>query len=189
MLFFDTDTIEKRDRADAVSTSMLDATLSTDLVHHDPDNVWLRMAATRVGVVEFVHVDTSSMDTRRTSRQVASDEAPTVALSLGMGRRSAIEQDGDAIAGRLSALNLVELTRPYQSWIPRGTKGWSVKIPWTSSLCHLARSAEPGRASRPARCTRCSVSTCARWAARPAGSTWDYPVLCSGRRLWRSPEH
>jgi AraC-like DNA-binding protein len=129
MLLFDTDTIARRERAEAVSASMLDATLSTDLVHHDPDDVWLRIAAAQVGPVEFVHVSTSGMDTRRTARQVASDEAPTVALSLGMGRRSAIEQDGDEIAGRLSALNLVELTRPYRSYIPHGTRGWSVKIP------------------------------------------------------------
>jgi AraC-like DNA-binding protein len=129
MLLFDTDALEKRDRPDAVSASMLDATLSTNLVHHDPDDAWLRIAATQVGVVELVHVATSGMDTRRTPRHVASDETPTVALSLGMGRGSAIEQDGVAIAGRLGTLNLVELTRPYHSSIPRGTVGWSVKIP------------------------------------------------------------
>lgn len=129
MLRFDTDTLEERERADAVSVSMLDATFSTDLLHHDPDDVWLRIAAQQFGVVELVHVDTSGMDTRRTSRHLSSDEMPTVALSLGMGRRSAIEQDGEAIPGRLSALNLVELTRPYRSYIPRGTAGWTVKIP------------------------------------------------------------
>ena len=41
MLVFDTATVPARQRADAVSSAMLDATLSTDLVHHDPSLVQL----------------------------------------------------------------------------------------------------------------------------------------------------
>jgi AraC-like DNA-binding protein len=129
MLVFDTDTLDERERADAVSASMRDATLSTELVHHDPEDVWLRILDTHVGVVDLVHVDTSGMDTRRTPRHVADDEVPTIALSLGMGCSGVIEQDGVEIGARLSTLNLVELTRPYRSLIPHGTVGWSVKIP------------------------------------------------------------
>jgi AraC-like DNA-binding protein len=129
MLRFDTATLDERDRADAVSASMLDATLSTSLVHHDPDDVWLRIASVDVGVVDLTHVAASGMDTTRTSRQVADDEVPTIALSLGVGRQGVIEQDGVEISAALSTVNLVELTRPYRSRIPRGTAGWSAKIP------------------------------------------------------------
>jgi len=129
MLLFDTDTLDERERADAVSASMIDATLSTDLVHHDPADVWLRITSVDVGVVDLTRVAASGMDTTRTSRQVADDEVPTVALSLGVGRRGVIEQDGVEIPAVLSTVNLVELTRPYRSRIPRGTDGWSLKIP------------------------------------------------------------
>ena len=42
MRVFDTATLPTAERADAVSDAMLDATLSTSLVHHDPLEVWLR---------------------------------------------------------------------------------------------------------------------------------------------------
>ena len=151
MLLFDTDTLDKRDRAEAVSASMLEATLSTNLVHHDPGDVWLRIAATQVGVVELVFVDTSGMEMHRTPRHVASDETPTIALSLGVGRLGEIEQDGIAIPARLSHLNLVELTRPYRSSVPRGTAGWSVKIPLDELALPSAtiRKARAGVATSP----------------------------------------
>ena len=63
MLLFDTATLDERDRADAVSASMIDATLSTDLVHHDPADVWLRITSVDVGVVDLTRVAASGMDT------------------------------------------------------------------------------------------------------------------------------
>ena len=148
MLLFDTATLDQRDRADAVSASMIDATLSTDLVHHDPADVWLRISSVDVGAVDLTHVAASGMDTTRTSRRVADDEVPTIALSLGVGRPGVIEQDGLEISTALSTVNLVELTRPYRSRIPRGTAGWSVKIPWTSWRCRPAPSPGPGEHRR-----------------------------------------
>ena len=129
MLVFDTATVPERDRADAVSSAMLDATLTTDLAHHDPERVHLRIDTYGLGAVELTHVTTSGMDTTRTPRQTASDEEPVVALSLGTTRTGVIEQDGEQVGTRIGAVNLVELTRPYFSRIPHGTDGWSVKIP------------------------------------------------------------
>ena len=97
MLVFDTVTTPDRERADAVSSAMLDATLTTDLVHHDPDRVHLRIDAYGLGRAELTRVSTSGMDTTRTGRRTRSDEEPTVALSLGMTRTGVIEQDGAAL--------------------------------------------------------------------------------------------
>ncbi len=132
MLVFDTATVPQAERADAVSTAMLEATLSTNLVHHDPDDVWLRIGQVFLGSVELTRVATSGMDTTRTQRQAAtSDQVPTIALSLGVSRAGVIEQDGRELATRPETVNLVELTRPYRSRIPVGTDGWSIKIPVT----------------------------------------------------------
>jgi AraC-like DNA-binding protein len=130
MLVFDTVTVPEAERADAVSTAMLEATLSTNLVHHDPWDVWLRIDQVSLGPVELTRVTTSGMDTIRTQRQAgSSDQVPTVALSTGVGPAGVIEQDGREVTTRTDAVNLVELTRPYRSRIPVGTDGWSVKIP------------------------------------------------------------
>lgn len=129
MLVFDTATVAPRERADAVSTAMLDATLSTNLVHHEPSDVWLRLGAVPLGSVELTHVRSSGMDTTRTPRQAAGHDDPVVAFSLGMQRGSMIEQDGTEVRTSPRMLNVVELTRPYRSRIQRGTDGWSVKIP------------------------------------------------------------
>lgn len=129
MRVFDTVTIAAHERAEAVSAAMLDATLTTNLSHHDPARVHLRIDAYTLGRLELTRVATSGMDTTRTARQTASDEEPTVALTLGMTRTGVIEQDGRPISTRIGVVNLVELTRPYFSRIPHGTDGWSVKIP------------------------------------------------------------
>lgn len=129
MMLFDTVTIPARERADAVSAVMLGATLSTTLEHHDPTEVWLRIEEWGVGPVRLAHVATSGMDTTRTGRQTSSDEAPTIALSLGVGHGGVIEQHGEEVATSSATLSLVELTRPYRSRIPPRTNGWSAKIP------------------------------------------------------------
>lgn len=128
MLVFDTDVVPPRERADAVSSAMLEATLSTQLVHLDPDDVWLRMEGFRLGAVELARVATSGMDTRRTPRQTAGDAGPVVALTLGVGA-GLIDQAGVALGTAAHTVSLVELTRPYRSRIPHGTDGWSFKIP------------------------------------------------------------
>ena len=123
MRVFDTAMVPRAERADAVSEAMLDATLSTSLVHHDPQDVWLRLDHVQLGSVELARVSTSGMDTTRTQRQVAgSDQVPTVALTLRLGPSGLIEQDGTEVATRAEELNLVELTRPYRSRIPDGTR-------------------------------------------------------------------
>jgi AraC-like DNA-binding protein len=130
MRVFDTAGVPATERADAVSAAMLDVTLSTSLVHHDPRDVWLRIDHVQLGSVDLTRVSTSGMDTKRTRRQVAgSDQVPTVALSSGVGPSGVIEQDGTETSSAHEALSLVELTRPYRSRIPVGTDGWSVKIP------------------------------------------------------------
>lgn len=151
MLIFDTATVPVRERADAVSAAMLDATLTTRLEHHDLDRVHLRMDAYALGPVMLHRVAASGMDTTRTSRDTSSDEEPTVALSLGMTRAGVIEQRGQALRTQVSGVNLVELTRPYFSRIPHGTDGWSVKIPLAALSLHdgtVAR-ARPGLIASP----------------------------------------
>jgi AraC-like DNA-binding protein len=126
---FDTAAVALRERADAVSDAMLAATLSTQLVHHDPHDVWLRIEEHQLGGVSITHVVTSGMDTTRTRRQTAADSTPVIALSLGMARGSVLERYGEQRRTTPGAVNLVELTEPYRSRIARGTNGWSVKIP------------------------------------------------------------
>jgi len=129
MLVFDTAGVPARERADAVSTAMLEATLSTSLTHHDPRDVWLRIDRVQLGAVELNRVATSGMDTVRTRRQVAdSNHERTLALTYGV-RRGVIEQDGAAVSTGPPSVTVVELTRPYGSRIPGGSEGWSVKIP------------------------------------------------------------
>jgi AraC-like DNA-binding protein len=145
MLVFDTATVPAHERADAVSSAMLDATLSTDLVHHDPSRVQLVMHAHALGPVALTRVATSGMDTTRTARRVSSDEEPTIALSLGTTDTGVIEQDGRPIRTQVGTVNVVDLTRPYFSRIPDGTDGWSVKIP-LASLALPRGSVEQARA-------------------------------------------
>ena len=129
MLLFDTATLDVRERADAVSASMIDATLSTDLVHHDPADVCCdhgrRASASSTSPASPPRAWTRT----RTSRQVADDEVPTVALSLGVGRRGVIEQDG---SGDLRGTEHRQPGRADASLPvahPARTDGWSVKIP------------------------------------------------------------
>jgi AraC-like DNA-binding protein len=129
MLVFDTAAVPVRERADAVSSAMLDATLSTNLAHHDPSRVRLVMEAYTLGPVALTRVATSGMDTTRTPRRMSSDEEPTIALTLGMTSAGMIEQGGLTIGTQVGVVSLVELTQPYFSRIPDGTDGWSVKIP------------------------------------------------------------
>ena len=129
MQVFDTAAVPVRERADAVSDAMLEATLSTQLVHHDPHDVWLRIEEHQLGSVSLTHVVTSGMDTTRTRRQTAADSTSVIALSLGMGRGSVLERYGEQSRTTPGRVNLVELTDPYRSRISRGTDGWSVKIP------------------------------------------------------------
>jgi AraC-like DNA-binding protein len=129
MQLFDTATLPAHERADAVSEAMLEATLSTTLVHHRPSDVRLRLEAFQIGTVELTHVDSSGMDTTRTRRQTARDTERVVALSMGMAPTSVIEQHGEQVRTAPSTVNLVELTQPYRSRIGQGTDGWSVKIP------------------------------------------------------------
>ena len=77
------------------------------------------------------------------------------------GWLGAIEQDGIAIPARLSDLNLVELTRPYSSSIPRGTAGWSVKIPLDELALPSATIREARAVVATSRCTPCSPNTSA----------------------------
>lgn len=129
MLVFDTAAVPVRERADAVSDAMLGATLATQLVHHDPNDVWLRIEEHQLGSVSLTHVVTSGMDTTRTRRQTAADSASVIALSMGMARGSVLERYGEQQRTTPDTVNLVELTEPYRSRIARGTDGWSVKIP------------------------------------------------------------
>lgn len=64
MLVFDTATVPVRERADAVSSAMLDATLSTNLSHHDPSRVRLVMEAYTLGPVALTRVATSTTPSR-----------------------------------------------------------------------------------------------------------------------------
>lgn len=129
MQVFDTAAVPVGERADAVTTAMLEATLSTHLVHHDPEDVWLRIEEHHLGTVDLTHVVTSGMDTTRTRRQTAADQSQVIALSMGMARGSVLERYGEQRRATPGTVNLVELTEPYRSRISRGTDGWSVKIP------------------------------------------------------------
>ena len=129
MQVFDTTPLPVRDRADAVSTAMMEATLSTHLAHHDPADVWLRIEEHQLGTVDLTHVVTSGMDTTRTRRQTGADTAQVIALSMGMARGSVLERYGEQSRTTPGMVSLVELTEPYRSRISRGTDGWSVKIP------------------------------------------------------------
>ena len=151
MQLFDTATLPVQERADAVSEAMLEATLSTSLVHHEPAEVRLRLEAFQVGSVELAHVVSSGMDTTRTRRQTAADSERVVALSMGMARRSVIEQRGAQLPATPHTVNLVELTQPYRSRIAPGTDGWSVKIPLDELTLpdHTLRSARPEIAASP----------------------------------------
>jgi AraC-like DNA-binding protein len=151
MQLFDTATLPVHERADAVSEAMLAATLSTNLVHHQPTEVRLRLESFQVGTVELTHVDSSGMDTTRTPRQTAADNERVVALSMGMARTSVIEQHGEQLAAAPITVNLIELTQPYRSRIGRGTDGWSVKIPLDELTLpdHTIRRARRGIAASP----------------------------------------
>jgi AraC-like DNA-binding protein len=151
MQVFDTAAVPPRERADAVSDAMLEATLSTQLVHHDPHDVWLRIEEHQLGSVSLTHVVTSGMDTTRTRRQTAADSTPVIALSMGMARGSVLERYGEQRRTTPGAVNLVELTEPYRSRIARGTDGWSVKIPLEQlAVPHSTiRKASPGLSASP----------------------------------------
>src|SRR5690349_6170268 len=118
MLVFDTATVPVGERADAVSSAMLDATFSTNLVHHDPSRVQLLMDAHELGPVTLTRIATSGMDTTRTPRRISSDEEPTIALTLSATNTGTIEQAGRPIRTQVGIVNLVELTQPYFSRIP-----------------------------------------------------------------------
>ena len=129
MLVFDTSALPARERADAVTSAMLDATLSTTLRHHSPDGVRLRLEQWQLGAVELVHVQTSGMRMSRGPKQADGHARPVLAITLeqcGGGRQ---EQNGDAVDAQAGRLGVVELTRPYVSEVPPGTDGWSIKVP------------------------------------------------------------
>ncbi len=83
MLVIDTDTLERRDRADAMTAALADATGATSLSHEGSASAaYLRMDQWRLGAATLVRAACSGHTQSRTSRRPARDEEPVVVIGL-----------------------------------------------------------------------------------------------------------
>lgn len=102
MLVLDTDTLERRDRAEAMAVAMGEATGATGFAHEvPPGRAYLRMHAWQVGATALVRAVCSGHTQTRATRRPARDDEPIVVIGVQSTGGGVQEQNG--IATRLSA--------------------------------------------------------------------------------------
>lgn len=83
MLVFDTDTIDQRDRADAMVDAMADATGSTHFTHEGPaSKAYLRLHQWQLGPATLVQAACSGHTQRRRQRRADRDAEPVVVVGV-----------------------------------------------------------------------------------------------------------
>jgi AraC-like DNA-binding protein len=97
VLVIDTDTLERRDRADAMASAMGDATGATSLSHEGPAaDAYLRMDLWQLGATALVRAVCSGHTQSRTLRRPARDDEPIVVIGVQSMGGGAQVQDGIA---------------------------------------------------------------------------------------------
>ncbi|WP_182526506.1 helix-turn-helix domain-containing protein [Nocardioides dongkuii] len=97
MLVIDTETLPRRDRADAMAAAMGDATGATSLVHEGPSaDAYLRMDLWQLGATALVSAACSGHTQARTQRRPARDDEPIVVVGVQSTGTGAQVQDGVA---------------------------------------------------------------------------------------------
>lgn len=130
MQLIDTSTIAPEDRADAVTTLMREIALATRVIHDDPQRVSMSTRSWRFGPVELVNLRRTGMYT--TVPVDVDDREPELALNLGAAGGGAREQFGVTIEARAGKVDMMELHRPYRSWMRPVEDAWCLKVPVAS---------------------------------------------------------
>ncbi len=133
MQVFDTAALPVTDRADAVSVAMLRGHPVDPSRPSRPRRGLAPHRGAPPGNVALTHVVTSGMDTTRTRRQTAADNARSSRSAWAWPAAVSWSGTANSVVPLPPTVNLIELTEPYRSRIARGTDGWSVKIPLDSS--------------------------------------------------------
>ncbi len=126
MRTLDTGTLPPHERADAITTHMREIALATNVVHADPDDVFLATWIWDLGPVELVRTERSGLYVDLTRER--DDEPAVLALMLGSSMGGRREQFGHVIREGPGVVDMIELSRPHRSWIPPGRGGWVIKV-------------------------------------------------------------
>ena len=107
---------------------MLDASLSSHLVHREPADAHLRVDQWDFGPMSLLSIRTSPMCMARTSKQTRADEPSVLSLTMHSGAGSLHVQDDNPLTAQPGSFFLVDLSRPYISDIRTDITGWSIKV-------------------------------------------------------------
>jgi len=130
MLIIDTAALPRRERAEAMASTLSESILSSDLVLEDPDaDLYMRQHHWSFGSLHLVRTAISGMTMTRTQRHTARDDGPVVSIGIMAASSGGVQVQDDVTTtwGPTSVYGM-ELTRPYTHVSKGGTRACSLLV-------------------------------------------------------------
>jgi AraC-like DNA-binding protein len=110
----DTSTMPERDRADAVISAMLAASVPSDIRLQDPNSVVAsRVEVWNFGVASIFRASTIGIEMVRTAKQALTHPSPDLALAVHEDGLGMLDQCGEQRLIRAGDLHITDLNAPY----------------------------------------------------------------------------